>query len=336
MTYSIDIKNRSGAFIFGQKHYVLKPVMSGRAKPMFYNSITGSYENHNANFIPDGYTKDEILVFGRVVFDSSLTDEEAENERVKGFWPVGIEYSRINDTEYFRLTAPDNSVDYYPDRRGAGYSKVLDGTREYVNSADHWLNTEASIEYIMYTKVEGDESGLGSDDSDFGIQIFDENENKIFDSNFNFFKVEQSAYAKQNVSFFYQPYVSTSPSLNYINLVPQRLYFQNKSNSSQGHYWALLNGTAHTVAIAKGGDVGSLTSLNAEGFEIPEDITAFYNSFVEFHYYDQENIFGFRPGIIQVPRLSYTRDTSSNTIYDGEVRTANVGVPVLSMIGQSK
>jgi hypothetical protein len=89
------------------------------------------------------------------------------------------------------------------------------------------------------------------------------------------------------------------------------MYLENKSNASQLEYMALLNGSASAVGIVHGGGPLSNGSHEVPGRGLTgtsqEDRTSYWRAFVEFHYYDENDVYYRKPSIIQVPRLAYTK-----------------------------
>ena len=356
MGFGIQTKNRAGETLFTTRHFAIKKIGSGYQKPRIYDSATDSVHNDHYITIPAGYDKSTILVFARPhIFADS--EEEAINERIKGYWPMGIRFGGDGDgdmrlfqgNQYFQITAPDNSVRYYGGRRFLGYDDFFDGSREYYTSTEHYgrgfsgAGARGEVYYEIWTvnppKSSDDPASEAEveDTSGFGVEVRSDFPGlATFKSNVPNFKVEQSSYIQQNISFFNMENYNNGDRIIYTNMTPQRLFFQNRSNHSQGQYMALLNGSAHTSAIALGGNKGFSSAYQNTAYEIPQEQTAFYQSFVEFHYYDQDDIYGYKPAVVQIPRLAYTKVTKNRIGYLDQVQVnGQVGVPTLALIGKS-
>jgi len=342
MVWGIEAKNRSGAVLFSTVHESFKKVASGYQKPYFVNSATGIKNNlHHINF-PSGVSRSNAIIFAR----PNIYNEETQ--RLQGYWPMGVQFSTdtFQGQEYFRITAPDDSVSYYRSRTCLGYSKFLDGLKTLNTSSDHWgvgvngIGALGDVYYEIWAPGTSSAVSVGDETVSYGLEVRTHGTDRhpgtaTFGSNRQNFKVEQSSYVQQSVDFFASS-LATNNRVNYINMTPQRLFFQNKSNTSQGQYMAILNGSAHTSGIIKGGNVDTVNSLGATAYEIPGNMAGFYNSFVEFHYYDEDNIYGFQPAVVQIPRLLEAKNTSEDVAYNAEPRyLSSVGVKTLALIGKS-
>lgn len=200
------------------------------------------------------------------------------------------------------------------------YWDITHGTFEAMKAAAPALfrclvNLEGFVDYSNLTA----EERITSDPVGFKVNrptVFLDKDLEIFDSTSEFFKIEQVGYNHLGPKSSTQTAISrpTSlyrPSVNYEHIVPFRMYLENKSNVSQLEYMALLNGSASAVGIVHGGGPLSNGSHEIPGRGLTgtsqEDKTAYWRAFVEFHYYDENDVYYRQPSIIQVPRLAYTK-----------------------------
>lgn len=294
------------------------------------------------------------------------------NRAVQGFWPMAVEFGTDGVGDFFFIHGPDNSQTYYDGVRQSTNAPSLDSIKEFNNSFEHWddravtsvgrggtLVTEYRPMALAYYEIfisndnsSGQNISGGFTDSeavDSGLSIKDTTNKEIFNSNQEFFNIEQTGYNR--VSFNDLGIVSSlwfgqtgyrqrarvgPPFIDPDDIVPVRMYLKNKANGAQLQYMACLNGTASHQALIVGGRQDS--SINR--FEINAYAATFFKSFVEFHYFDENNVLGSRPYIAQVTRLSETKNYNQigglSYIYSDYIRTnANLGVPTLSMIGKS-
>ena len=303
--------------------------------------------------------------------DSSVLKRNI-NRAVQGFWPMAVHFGTDGIGDYFYIHGPDNSQNYYNGVRQSTNAPSLDPIKEFNNSQEHWdlrqvteigrdgvLNTENKAMGLAYYEIfipNDNSSGQNiaggftdSDAVDSGLSIKDTTNKEIFNSNQEFFNIEQTGYNRftfndlgiiSRLWFGRTGYRQRArigpPSLDPNDIVPVRMYLKSKSNGAQLDYMACLNGTASHQAVIVGGRQNA-----ADGsLEINANAITYFKSFVEFHYFDENNILGNRPYIAQVTRLSETQNYQSigGLVYNfvDYVRTNDkLGVPTLSIIGKS-
>ncbi len=294
------------------------------------------------------------------------------NRAIQGFWPMAVQFGTDNTGDYFYIHGPDNSQDYYNGVRQSTNAPDLDPIKKFNNSEDHWnerqvttvgrggvLLTELRPMATAYYEVfipndnsSGQDISGGFTDNDAvdsGLSIKDTTNKEIFNSNQEFFNIEQTGYNRftfndlgivSSLWFGLEGYRTKDrigpPSVDPNDIVPVRMYLKSKSNGAQLDYMACLNGTASHQALIVGGRQNA-----ADGsLEINAAAVTYFKSFVEFHYFDENNVLGNRPYIAQITRLSETvnYNTIGGLVYNfiDYVRTNDkLGVPTLSIIGKS-
>lgn len=331
MTFGIEVKNKNNSVIFGDKHLSIKKVASGYIDPATYKSSTGSVANGSSLVtLPNGVTRHNALVFAR----PELTEE------YKQLYPDGLTHAPwalaltfVNDGQ-FTIVGPDSTIAYYDGQHG-------DKGFALRQSFECWTDEgvkPARVYYEVWIQ------GLGSEEeSGHGLEVKDDNNDIIFDSNRAFFKTEATSKTNQQVVFD----LSTSgPRINHALSGSINIAMLQRSKVSQELYLACLNGTAHTSAIFIGGPDSSASppstasSGTKQSYEVPQaPLVAYYRNFVEFHYAIEDDLFQASPFIRLVGRLEKTQNvnvTTSENYYNDEPRyNQQVGVPACLLIGKS-
>ena len=283
----------------------------------------------------------------------------------------------------FTFVGPDATEGYYDGIRQSTNSPALDSVRALHTSEQHWKEYENvsydqegtpsfrtyapfRMQYEVYVPAEQATGSIGGtfvDPSDQGLSVQDSAGREIFNSNQEAFNIEQVGYNRTSFNsgllaiewrgVFYGYATVDSAQAPYVDaddIIPTRHYLKQTSNAAQMEYMACMNGTASTVAIAIGG--GRVNE--DDGYQIPgQDHVAYWKSFVEFHYADENDITGAKPYIAQVGRLEKTRQYSSDGYgefpnklpaiiaerdqYLDYVRyNDELGVPTISIIGKTR
>lgn len=327
------------------------------------------------NYI-DNFSKENIHPsFSDTVTGDIYSDRKQRhfNRAVQGFWPMAVEFG-TSGGDHFYIHGPDNSQTYYDGVRQSTNAPSLDAVKKFNTSREHWgkiyevmrvgrfdelsrvFNQPiAQVYYEVYIPIDNSagqniSGGFTDDDStESGLSIKDTTNKEIYNSNQEFFNIEQTGYNR--VTFNDLGVISTNwfgqdgyrererigpPFIDPDDIVPVRMYLKNKSNGAQLDYMACLNGTASHQAIIVGGREDSAIHK----YEINRAAVTYFKSFVEFHYFDENNAFGNRPYIAQVTRLveniNYNSISTGMYYYQDYIRfNDQLGVPTLSIIGKS-
>lgn len=327
MTYGIEIKNKNNRTLFGINHLGIKKMASGTVPPQYYNSRAGVTVNPNQINYPAGVTKHNALVFARPALSQEYLEKYPDG-RLHGFWPMAVTFN----ANTFSIIAPDESVRYYDGIKGDKGKKFTTSSKHYNEVEFGMSSAPGSVYYEVWIQ------GQGSTETGLGLEVKDNNNDIIFDSNTDFFKTESTVTGRPNMEFI----TGSTPRLRHETLGFLRLPMLQTSEASQQFYLALLNGTAHCSALAKGGDVFSAgDGIGAEGFEVPQDpLSAYYRSFVEFHFEEENNLLNLDPEVRMVPRLAYTKAEYTTSLQEGyysDIVRVNTDLGVLSnlLIGKS-
>lgn len=337
MTYGIEARNRSNNILFNSVNLPIEKVGEGLKTVAYHDSDIGTDREDSAYItLPQNCTIYNTLIFAKphITEEFLPTNERAIDRKIRGFFPMAVEFRINNGNHQFRIIAPDNARSYYNNYLGSPYTSDLLGfalnatpnIKILNNSFDNWSNGQlAKAEYQIWKQAGLEDTEQG----DYGIRVLTEGQDLAFSTARNYFIPESIIYNNNPLQFVFNGSNSKIRETSAHEWTAQ-IFMKNTTHAAQTDYYVFLN--PHTTAIAKG---GNREGAGSEGYqyEIPKDRTAFYKYFVEFHYsYEGGN---YRPLVRMTHRLAYTRDTSATNAYDNYIRAnGDVGVGGLLLLGR--
>lgn len=305
MAYGLSVRNRSGDAIFGTSHLSLSFKGSGTVIPA-KGPTGGTLINY-----PASSSMADTFIFARPEPNFANADEgETQFSIFQEYtWPMGIRM----EAGGFYITIP----------QALPTVSSSDINYKIANTGDSYTNPSAGKGKVYYEMWAPDNT---EDETGPGIKTKTAAGDIIYSSNRKQFKPESIQVGRPRVDIN-----TSSGAVTYLNSM--KFYMPNRTNEAQQNYLCLLNGCAHTTGFIKAGVFGATNN-----YETPTTSAALYQTFATWYYFDQEDPFGRQPFVEYRTMPAYTKDTSSQTIYQNAMlrKAEELGVPTVGMIGVSR